>query len=663
MLTRIIDRLRHETRFVIHIATRDLLKHLAGVAMILVICWYAGWRAEVFGIAALILMAEVVARIVAHYQAGDDDDPGTVVTLIIWTNNVSSTLTYLLPAVLLAGQPSLPLMLGGFMWLFGIYVHISNTFVALPLYNWSQMIPGFSVAMWVFATAETTDFGTAPAVDWWIAAGLMVVYSVNTFETMNQQKDTQRALDSARAEANARLQALEHMSRHDALTGLLNRRAFDESLEKLLARRKSGQHVGVFLIDLDGFKPINDTYSHEAGDTVLIAIAARLQRIAGEGEGGVAARLGGDEFALAIPSLGSERAALRLAAHVTSAIEAPITYGTRALRIAASIGIGLTGTGDDSVSGLCAGADQAMYRAKSDNQHRAMLFDPGSFAPRLSLNDRQRLSEALQRGEIRPCYQPKVDLDTGAVVGFEALARWFHPQRGILPPADFLPQINELGLQGDFLIQIARHVLGDVSGLIAEGLAPGTVSINIPEVTLATQTGRADLDALLAAYPQTAGHITFEITEDVFIARAGDIIKHSIAHFRRAGVRISLDDFGTGFASFQHLRQLEFDELKIDTSFVRDLGHDPAADVLVAGFLSIAHGLGVSVIAEGVETAEQHQRLRQMGCRFAQGYRFGRALPLDEVRILLFAEASRSTSGPHPTSRNGKARRLRHTPR
>lgn len=235
-------------------------------------------------------------------------------------------------------------------------------------------------------------------------------------------------------------------------------------------------------------------------------------------------------------------------------------------------------------------------------------------------------------------------LGTGAVCGYEALARWQHPTRGLLLPAQFLPAVNELGLQGDFLSAMAQHVFSDVSRMVADGLAPGQVSINVPEVTMATHSGRQDLNRLIAAHPGASGHITFEITEDVFVARAGDMIKDSIAHFRREGVRISLDDFGTGFASFQHLRQLEFDEMKIDSSFVAGLGQDPAAEVLIRGFLSIASGLGVMVIAEGVETSLQLSHLRRMGCTFGQGWHFGKAMPVEEVRIRLFAEAGPGAS-------------------
>jgi diguanylate cyclase (GGDEF)-like protein len=638
-----LDRIRHETHFAIHIATRDLAKRLSAFCMMLAVCWHGGYRDAVLLLAGFAVAAEVAARIIGLLRPEREEDIPLWMIAAMWTIDVSSAVAYLWPAVLLAGQPSIALMLAGFLWLFGVLVHISNTFLDLPFYNWSQMIPGFAVAIAVFLTAEVQEFGPSPPLDWFIGAAMVIVYAANTVETLTRQKDTQRALDAARAEANTRLRALEALTRHDSLTGLLNRQAFDEAVEGMLARRRPGQHVGVLLIDLDGFKPINDTYSHAAGDAVLVAVARRLESLAGES--GVAARLGGDEFALALPALTSDRAALRLAGYAIREISRPIPFGEKSLRIAASVGIGLSGIAGDSVAGLCSAADRAMFRAKGDPGQRAVLFEPDRFPARPSLEDRRILSEALALGQILPYYQPKVRLDTGAVIGFEALARWEHPTRGTVPPSGFLPQINELGLQGDFLTAITRAVLSDITRWLDEGLDPGQVSVNVPEVALATQSGRADLDRLLTAFPRAVRHITFEITEDVFFARAGGMIQDSIARLRLAGIRISLDDFGTGFASFQHLRQLEFDEMKIDTSFVADLGRDPAVEVLVGGFLSIASGLSVAVIAEGVETEEQRAMLLRMGCRFGQGYRFGRAAPFEETRLRLHAEQMRG-AGP-----------------
>ena len=301
-----------------------------------------------------------------------------------------------------------------------------------------------------------------------------------------------------------------------------------------------------------------------------------------------------------------------------------------------------------TAEGLTSRADQAMYRSKISEAREPVLYAPGDFAPRLSLVDRAVYAAAIKNDEITPHYQPRVCLRTGRTCGFEALARWRRPNGEMVMPSEFLPALNELGLQGEFTYHLSRRVLEDVSRLLAEGIDPGQVSINIPEATLATHSGRQDLEWLLTENAAALDHITFEITEDVFIARSAAMIQQSIRRFSEMGVKISLDDFGTGYASFQHLRQLKFDELKIDTSFVAGLGKEPVAEVIVQGFLSIASGLGVGSVAEGIETEEQRRDLLRMGCKFGQGFLFGRAEPFGPARERLLKERAapyRSVAG------------------
>lgn len=639
MFFRSYENIRFQSRFVVHIARRDLPKRLAATVMVCgIMLWLNEWRSAAL-IGGAILFFELCALALHATMPARDAQVSPARVLAIWLVNWTSVGAFIAPAFVFTGQGSVAMLLAGYLWLFGIFVHISNTFALLPFFNLSLMIPAFSAAFVVYYLSAGMDYVQASPWQWLVTAGIMMVYIINTVETLSKQKDTAQELERAREEANARLRALEHLSLHDSLTGLLNRRAFDIELGQMLSAPRTGGPTAVFLMDLDGFKPINDTYSHEAGDLVLVEIGRRLRQIAASQ--GIAARLGGDEFALAFPEVEGREAAVRLAEQMARAMQAPVYYLDRALHVSASVGISLGRGGTLGVEAMCAQADQAMFRAKSENGGHAALYEPGHFAPRPSLEDRTAILDAMMRSHIRPFYQPKVCLETGRIEGFEALARWLHPSRGLLPPGEFLPQVNELGLQGDFLSHIAGAVLRDVAALMAEGLDPGQVSINVPEVALATRSGRADLEALIGRYLQVRGNVTFEITEDVFIARSAEMIQASIAHFRGLGLRISLDDFGTGFASFQHLRQLEFDELKIDTTFVAGMGLDPAADVLVAGFLSIGTGLGVRVVAEGVETDDQLRQLRQMGCTVGQGYLFGAAMPLAEARARLEREAVR----------------------
>jgi diguanylate cyclase (GGDEF)-like protein len=343
-------------------------------------------------------------------------------------------------------------------------------------------------------------------------------------------------------------------------------------------RAVSGGEVAVYLVDLDSFKPINDTYSQDAGDEVLIQTAQRLRKIVGTT--GIVGRLGGDEFICAVEGINWEGNAILFAEQLATVIKQPIKWSERTLKTRASIDVAMTGPGQSTtVVKLCLGADQAMFAAKSAPSGRPVLYQAHLFAPRMTPEDKQALS--------------------------------------------------------DFMMSMAEQVIEDVNTMLDRDLDPGQVSLNVSKVALATLTGRQELLALIEANPKAAVHLTFEITEDVFIARAADTIQASIAAFRLLGVRISLDDFGTGFASFHHLRQLDFDELKIDTTFIDGLGHDATAEVLLRGFSNIASGLGVSVVAEGVETANQSCDLINMGCLTAQGYLFSAAVPMAKVTDLL----------------------------
>ncbi|MEO1639299.1 MAG: EAL domain-containing protein, partial [Pseudomonadota bacterium] len=541
-------------------------------------------------------------------------------------------------AVILSNSDPLPFVLAGYLWVFGIYLHVSNTFGLLPLYNWSQMGVAFATVFVMLWNLSQNPVHDAPAMFWWVTVLMTVVYIVTTSDTMNLQKDTHAALEKARTEANMRLEDLERLSRSDPLTGLMNRRAFDEMVQSMMHQHANRLGVTVFVMDLDGFKPINDSYGHEAGDAVLCKVAERLERLVRATER--AARVGGDEFAVLSTAMTSVEMAEEFAKTILDALSEAIPSGEKQLEIGASIGIARQSAEVKTPTDLLSGADQAMYLAKQEPETQIKVYDKGAFPVRATLEDSHVLIEAMETNQIIPHYQPKVDLRTEEIVGFEALSRWHHPTRGILAPSYFLPMINELGLQSAFMLHMAKHVLKDIAQVVEDDLDPGQVSINIPEVTLATLSGRNDLFAVIDTYPQLRSHLTFEITEDIFIARSSDIIRRSIQAFRKAGVRVSLDDFGTGYASLQHLKELEFDELKLDMGFVRDLTIDPAAKVLTAGLVTISKGLDVDLIAEGVETRKQRDMLEDMGCRFAQGFFYGTALPFDEAYLRLAAEQS-----------------------
>lgn len=633
MQPQMVDEFMHQTRIAMHISARDFYKRILSAGFILGVSYFAGILSAGLQICAAIILFEVPHHILNKSISDRKGLFSVSIAIAYWGNCMISIIPYLAFSFLLSFDSSHAYQLGAYIWLFASYVHISNTFGLLSFYNWSLMVPAFGTAFLLFRNSADMTLTQSTTTDWVVVSAMMGGYIYNTIGTLSNNKDTETALSRARAEANSRLLDLEYLSQHDKLTGLQNRGAFDDALTVMLNTANLRNGLTVYLIDLDNFKPINDSYSHLAGDTVLVAVAESLKRVAGPDA--IVSRLGGDEFAIAMPNIPSDAVSHKLGTYLLRAIEAPIMFNQKQLRVGASVGIARTDQTEQSASELCANADQAMFYAKADPEESVVLFNASNFPARYTLEDRNALSRAIHDQQIRPFYQPKVSLSTGQIVGFEALARWNHPNRGLLAPLDFMHLVTESGLHGDLLINMTRQVLTDIDRILAAGLSCGQMSINVPEVTLATLSGRSDLSKLIDQFSHVRHCLTFEITEDVFIARSCDMIKRSIDHFRQSGIRVSLDDFGTGFASFQHLRMLEFDEMKLDTSFVQGLGVDPSAGVLVESFLSIGRGLGVQIVAEGVETNAQLTLLRQMGCEVVQGHLFGAAIPItDTIKLL-----------------------------
>ena len=625
----------YQTRIAMHIARRDLRKRVASAGMMVGVVAWSGNAFAGYAIGATILVIEITVIALRSMMPKKDTEKAIYIGLVFAAINAASMLVFLSFSGVLVTHPSIAFVIAGYLWLFGIYVHTSNSFSFLPIYNWTLMLPAFIAAFVLFYLSSQSEVTAGTRTEWLFASVLMVIYVVNTIETMEKHNDTQAALAQARSEAVARLNELEYLTRHDKLTGLQNRFAFDEALEELLLDDRKFPGLTIFLIDLDDFKPINDSYGHMAGDAVLIAAANSLMRNAGSDA--IVARLGGDEFAVIAPNVCSDAAAVRLGTYFVRGINAPIRFKDKQLRVGASVGLARSNANLRTAKELLAGADQAMYAAKADPNNKSVLYDPLSFPARPSLEDRNNLFCAITEGQIIPHYQPKICSRTFRIIGFEALSRWVHPTRGILNAREFLPQIKDFGLQGELVMHMARHVLNDMAEIHQTGQRCGQISINVPEVTLATISGQTDLTHLINKYAHLKNNLTLEITEDVFISRSGDLVQRAIKAFRDEGIRISLDDFGTGFASFQHLRDLEFDELKLDKNFVRGLGVDPKAAVFGRGIMEIGKGLGIQVVAEGVETIAQLDLLVEMGCGIVQGHLFGAALPASEAHALLKA--------------------------
>lgn len=632
--------LRRQTPAVYAIARAGRPMHLNVGGVLALLGWFSGTPTWVcltfFGI---VVALEIWTSWGQRRLPANVEDVTTAQAVSLLTICLTSSSLFMLAGLNLTMIGDQAHLVLGMIVSFGIISHVTTTYGPFPAFNMPQLAPNVAILYAQVYEIRAMDFATSPAGPWVLTAAGLAVFTVNLFETRRKTHRTFLELRTAQRDANIRLKELEHYSHHDPLTGLLNRRAFDMRIQQR-ARGASGlQGMAICVLDLDAFKPINDSYSHEAGDAVLREVAARIANALGPDD--IAARAGGDEFVIAVSGITSVLEAKARAQSILSELAPPVLWNGKPLSLSASMGVSLANQTDGNIAKLISEADQAMYRAKQHINDGPQVYNEEDFAPRPTLQDRAALMRALRNREFKPYYQPKIDLRTGMVIGFEALARWEQPTGQLRFPGAFLRQIEELGLQGEFVTTITVQVLRDVSHWVEAGIDPGQISINLPEVSLATQTGRNDLLSLINTFPETRKHITFEITEDVFIARAGEYIRDTIRQLRAAGIRIALDDFGTGFASFRHLRELEFDELKIDTSFVADLGADESSDVLVEGLISIARGLDVAIIAEGVECVDQRDTLIDMGCVFAQGFLWDAALPADNVPLRLMAQPHR----------------------
>ncbi|MBX2855658.1 MAG: EAL domain-containing protein [Rhodobacteraceae bacterium] len=416
-------------------------------------------------------------------------------------------------------------------------------------------------------------------------------------------------------------------ARTDKLTGLPNRRAFDEHHAQLA---KDGRYA-LFLIDLDDFKPINDGFGHGAGDRVLQTIADRLNQRAPPQA--TVYRLGGDEFAVILPDMTEEAAALEVGEAIAEDICRPLPVGREQFHVGVSIGVALASLVRGRATDVLSAADGAMYVAKESATTRVMLHQSGPARRRYTLQDSRELDDALASDQVAPWLQPQICLKTGRLVGFEVLARWRHPTRGLLTPGQFMPMVEELQMLRTFDLTILKRSLDLIDHWPGDGVKPERLSINLSEATLSRQEGLESLLWLLEQHAHSVDRVALEITEDVFIARSADAIRKALEQLFTLGVRVSMDDFGTGYGSFRHLQEWDFHELKIDRRFVANIGVDRSSEVIIQGFVSIAKGLGAEVVAEGIEDADQAQFLTDLGCDIGQGYFYGRPAPADNLDI------------------------------
>ncbi len=453
------------------------------------------------------------------------------------------------------------------------------------------------------------------------------------------------ALGSDISERKAFEEQLRHLAFHDPLTGMPNRALFEDRLAQALKRSKSGHGIlAVLFLDLDRFKVVNDTLGHTAGDGLLSDVARRLRRNLADEH--TLARFGGDEFALLMEDVRERREVQTTADRLIAALEAPFeVLGTR-VHVTASIGVAFS-QGDEESADLLRYMDIAMYRAKQSEGSGYRIFDRhrDSAATR-RLHMENDLRQALEQGRLELRFQPIVSLERGEVRGIEALLRWRHPSRGLISAPEFVPMAEELGL----IVPIGEWVLRTacrraVAWRERKGARedPLSLSVNLSARQLQVPELVAGVEQVLAETGLPAEALQLELTENVAVQAT-----EQLRRLRSIGVRLALDDFGTGYASLAYLRQLEVDTLKIDQSFIHGLEHPGTDETLVRTILFLADRLGLSVIAEGVETKHQADRLRSMDCRLAQGFFFSRPLPAPRLEKLLGARLPRSTdpSGP-----------------
>ncbi len=443
-----------------------------------------------------------------------------------------------------------------------------------------------------------------------------------------------------RAEINRREESEERavkLARHDPLTGLANRRVLEEDLIIALARvEATSTECAVFLIDLDRFKPINDMYGHHIGDGVLIELGERLREIVGDK--GTVARMGGDEFACIIPYLPGSDLPARLAGQIAGSLSKPIQIASLQLETGASIGIARAPRDGQFARDLLHGADLAMYEVKRDQRGSYRFFDA-----EMDFNLRERttletdLRKAVVTGEIVPHFQPIMDLATGAIIGFEALARWVHPSRGVIPPDTFIPIAEDLGIVG----QITNSMLRLSCTAARDWPSNIWLSVNLSPTQLKDGWLASRLLGILTETGFPPGRLIMEVTENAVIddmMKARDVF----ASLQNAGVRVALDDFGKGYSSLNHLRELKFDVLKIDKSFIHSLDCLESSKI-VGVVASLGKALGMPVTAEGVETQAEADALRLLGCEHAQGFLFGSPVSGEETEALLRSYAVHAT--------------------
>ena len=419
---------------------------------------------------------------------------------------------------------------------------------------------------------------------------------------------------------------------HDPLTGLANRVLFQERLQQAVAKGHARRaRSGLLLLDLDHFKLVNDTLGHDAGDQLLRLSAERIKQAVRPGD--TVSRLGGDEFAILLPRLSSDDEVLSIAERLLDHLRAPFRLNDQLMDIRASIGATTFFSGVGDAEELLKHADIALYVSKGEGRGRLTMFRPEMRAviqQRASMLHLAR--NALASDLIEPFYQPQVDLQSGKLVGFEALLRWNHPRLGLQLPASVAAAFEDNELAISISNRMFERVIADMRGWMDQGMDFGRVAVNASAAEFRCDNFAERVLALLAAGNVPPSCLELEVTETVFLGCGSELVDRALNLLSTEGVRIALDDFGTGYASLSHLKRFPVDVIKIDRSFVRDIEDDPEDAAIVNAVINLGKSLGLRTVAEGIETERQAMCLAAQGCTIGQGYHFGRPMPAGQVK-------------------------------
>ena len=414
------------------------------------------------------------------------------------------------------------------------------------------------------------------------------------------------------------------LAMHDQLTGLANRRSFEAFGAQFLSEKAMFERRSLMFIDLDHFKPVNDIYGHAAGDKVLVDYASRIEK---HFPGGMVARFGGDEFAVISPPIANDSEANGYARACLAGIAEPFHFNDAVLHLGASVGVAMFGKDGDTIGEVMRRADIALYKAKHAGRHQVAFFEE-----ELETDIRERnwmeseLAKAVRDGDVIPFFQPIVDLTTRAVIGYEALARWRHAERGLISPMEFIPVAESCGL----MVQIGEHILRKASEAAVNWPAHVKLSINLSPVQLREKTLGLKIIGILGETGLLPQRLEVEITENALVSDL-ETARDTIEQLRAAGIAVALDDFGTGCSTLQHLRTCKFDKLKIDRSFVASMQKNEESRLIIDAILSLSRSFGIRCTAEGIEEQSELEALTGWGCTEGQGYLFGK--PTEAVML------------------------------